>query len=185
MAFASDGHPTKCHKLSHGTYILAHPAGLVSSAIFAEKQALELVPTIFNHDSSMFHHKHIFIGSDCQSGLQALAQGPLHDYMHGCGNLNWSSIYKSYLDTATAYDCVFHLQYTPAHVSIKPNEIVNNLAKEYARTFSQAEQNSVNIELSTLKASLNCSLLQQWINTTLLLGTRSHTCGLHCSNLKC
>ena len=184
MAFASEGHPTKCRRLSHDTYILARPAGLVSCSTFAEKQALELVSKIITHDSSIFQHKRIFIGSDCQSGLQALAAGPLRDYMHGCGNLSWSSTYKSFLDTATAYNCSFHLQYIPAHVGIEPNEIVDSLAKEYARAFSQAEQNSVNIELSTLKASLKRSLLNQWINTTPLVGARYHICGLRRSNLK-
>jgi hypothetical protein len=46
MALASDGHPTKCHGLSHDAYILARPAGLVSCPAFAEKQALELVSKI-------------------------------------------------------------------------------------------------------------------------------------------
>ena len=110
--------------------------------------------TIINRNSIPFSHKRIFICSDCQCGLPALAEGPFRDYFYDCGNLNWSSTYKTYLDTAITFDCHFHLQYIPAHDSIEPNEMVDNLAKQYASTFSPAEQYSANIELSALKTSL-------------------------------
>ena len=45
MSFALDNHPTKHQWLSHDTYILAHPAGLTTTPILAEKQALELLPS--------------------------------------------------------------------------------------------------------------------------------------------
>jgi hypothetical protein len=184
MAYAVDDHPTKRRRLAHTTYILARPAGFVSSPILAEKQALELVSAIINSDPIPFSHKRIFIGSDCQTGLRALAEGPLRDYAHSCTHLNWSSTYQTYLDTATNYDCHFHLQYIPAHVGIEPNETVDLLAKHYASTFSPFNQLSANIDLSALKSALKRSLIQQWINTTPLLGTRYEVCGLKRSNLK-
>lgn len=71
------------------------------------------------------------------------------------GNLYWSPTYKTYLDTAITFDYHFHLHYIPAPVSTEPNKMVDNLATQYARTFSPAEQQySANIELSALKTSL-------------------------------
>jgi hypothetical protein len=72
----------------------------------------------------------------------------------------------------------FPSQYIPAHVGIEPNETIDHLAKHYASAFSPAEQYSANIELSALKTTLKHSLLQQWNNTTPLLGARYHVCGL-------
>jgi hypothetical protein len=95
MAYAVDSHPIKRHRLMHTTYILACPAGHVSSSILAEKQALELMSAIINSDPIPFSHKRIFIGSDCQGGLQALAEGPLRDYAYSCNHIDWSSTYKT------------------------------------------------------------------------------------------
>ena len=78
MGFALDNHPTKCQWLLHDTsYILARPAGHTTTPILAEKQALELLPSFIKKNHELFLHKQIFIGSDCQSTLVALAQGPL------------------------------------------------------------------------------------------------------------
>jgi hypothetical protein len=184
MAYAVDSHPIKRRRLMHTTYILARPAGRVSSSILAEKQALELVSAIINSNPIPFSHKRIFIGSDCQGGLRALAEGPLRDYAYSCNHIDWSSTYKTYLDAATTYDCHFHLQYIPAHVGLEPNETVDSLAKHYASAFSPTDQFNANIDLSALKSTLKHSLLRQWINSTPLLGARYQVCGLRRSNLK-
>ena len=96
MGFALDNHPTKCQCLSHDhTYILAHPAGIVTTPILAEKQALDLLSSFIHQNHELFLHKRIFIGSDCQSALTALAEGPLQDYTHSCTNIPWSTTYQS------------------------------------------------------------------------------------------
>jgi hypothetical protein len=84
-----------------------------------------------NNDPLLFSHKCIFIvNNNCQSGLRALAEGPLHDYGYSCSNLNWSSMHKTYLDTATTYGCHFHLNtFLPMLVlnQMKPLIILPNI----------------------------------------------------------
>jgi hypothetical protein len=132
MGFQPGTHPSKHQQLSHNTFLLAHPAGLVTTSILAEKQALELLPSLIKQNSAPFEDKSIFIGSDCQSALVALAQGPLHNYAHSCTNISWSTTYQSYLYVANTYNCTFHIQYIPGHVGIQPNETIDQLAKSYA-----------------------------------------------------
>ena len=169
----------------HETYILAHPAGHTATPILAEKQALELLPSFIEKNQDLFLHKHIFLGSDCQSVLVALAQGPLHDYQHSCTKITWSTTYQSYLHVANTYDCHFHLQYIPGHVGIQPNEIVDQLAKLYAASFNPDQQSVLDTDLTTLKSALHQTLIKHWISSTPLLGARYHVCGLQRSHLKC
>jgi hypothetical protein len=80
----------------------------------------------------------LLAASDCQSGLMALAAGPLRDYTHSCTDYPWSQTYHQYMDTATELDCDLYFQYIPAHISITPDEQVNNILLAYhdAQVFS-------------------------------------------------
>lgn len=185
MGFALDNHPTKCHWLSHDTYILACPAGHSTIPILAEKQALELLPIFITKNYELFLHKQIFLGSDCQSTLVALAQGPLQDYQHSCTKIAWSTTYKTYLHVTDTYDCHFNLQYIPRHVRIQPNEVVDQLAKSYAASFTPEQQSILDTDLTALKSTLYQTLIKHWISSIPLLGAHYHVCGLQCSHLKC
>ena len=184
LGFMSDTHPTKCQQLSQDTYILAHPAGLPTTPILAEKQALELLLSFIQHNSQLFLDKHIFVGSDCQSALIALAQGPLRDYTHLCTNICGHLLTNpSFLKLPTNTIVLFHIHYIPGHVGIQPNEIVDQLAKSYATSFTLSQQSTLKTDLTALKTALQSNLIKQWINSTPLRGARFHTCGLQCSHL--
>ena len=133
----------------------------------------------------LFLHKRIFLGSDCQSALVALAQGPLRDYQHLCTKIEWSTTYNTYLHVADTYDCHFHLQYIPGHVGIQPNEVIDQLAKSYAASFTLQQQSTLDTDLTALKSTLHQTLIKHWISSTPLLGAHYHVCGLQCLHLKC
>jgi hypothetical protein len=179
LSYATDGSdPCKCHHLSpHGIKILSQPAGLPQSSMLAEKNVLDMPVQLINHDPLTYEHTNIFIGTDCQSGLMALATGALCDYTHPCTNYPWSQTYCQYMDTAHELNCDFYFQYIPAHVSITPNEQVNDIAYHDTQVFSSAMQMNQPIKLKSLKTAMQQSLLQHWINTTPILGARYHVCG--------
>ena len=170
MGFAPDNHLTKHQWLSHDTNIWAHPAGHTATPILAEKQALELLPSFIKKNQDLFLHKWIFIGSDCQSMLIALAQGPLRDYQHSCTKITWSTTYQSYLHVTNTYDCNFHIQYIPGHVGIQPNEVVDHMVKMYAASFTPTQQSILDTDLTALKSTLHQTLIKHWISSTPLLG---------------
>ena len=135
-----------------------------------KKQVLELLPS-FIKNQDLFLHKQIFIGSDCQSMLVTLAQGPLHDYQHSCTKITWSTTYQSYLHVANTYDCNIHIQYILGHVGIQPNEIIDHLAKTYAASFTATQQSVLlDTDLTALETTLHKTLIKHWISSTPLLG---------------
>jgi ribonuclease HI len=111
------------------------PVGFAGASCKAEKDALELPLVIIAQDLTKYFHTNLFVGMDSQSSLMALNTGPLHDFGHSCTGYNWSQTFQSYIDTANALDSNFYLQWIPAHIGIKPNEAVNNLAYHYATIF--------------------------------------------------
>ena len=135
-----------------------------------------------NHE--LFLHKCIFVGSDCQSALVALTEGPLWDYQHSCTKIAWSTTYQSYLHVANTYDCNFHIQYIPGHVGIQPNEVIDQLTKTYAASFTTEQQSILDTDLTALKSTLHQTLIKHWISSIPLLSARYHLCGLQCPHLK-
>ena len=186
LSYATDGgDPCKRRRLSpHGIKILSRPAGLTHSSTLAEKNALDMPAQLINHDPLTYEHSNIFIGTDCQSGLMALAAGPMRAYTHPCTDYPWSETYRQYMDTASDLDCDFYFQYVPAHVGIAPNEQVNDIAYHDAQVFTPAMQMNQPIELKSIKTSIQQSLLQRWVNTTPILGARYRVCGPTRSQLK-
>jgi hypothetical protein len=186
ITYATDaGDPCKRRRLSPNSItILSRPAGLTESSTLAEKNALEMPAQIINSDPLTYEHTNIFIGTDCQSGLMALAAGPLRDYTHPCTDYQWSQTYSQYMDTASELDCDFFFHYIPAHVGITPNEHVNDIAYHDAHVFSSAMQMDQPIELKSLKTAMKQSLIQRWIQTTPIIGARYRICGPLRSDLK-
>ena len=97
-----------------------------------------------------------------------------------CGHLLTN---PSFLKLPTNTIVLFHIHYIPGHVGIQPNEIVDQLAKSYATSFTPSQQSTLKTDLTALKTALQSNLIKQWINSTPLLGARFHTCGLQCSHL--
>ena len=65
------------------------------------------------------------------------------------------------------------------------NEVIDQLAKSYADSFTPSQQCTLPTELSALKSALKHYLIEQWHNSTPLLGAWYHVCGCQCSHLKC
>ena len=133
----------------------------------------------------LFLHKCIFVGSDCQSALIALAEGPLQDYQCSCTKIAWSTTYQSYLHIANTYDCNFHIQYIPGNVGIQPNKVIDQFAKTYAVSFTTEQQSIPDTDLTALKSTLQQALFKHWISSIPLLGAQyHHLCSLQHSHLK-
>jgi len=78
LTFATDENPAKQRKQGDlNTTVAACPVGYADASCKAEKVALELPPALVNDEPQKYEHTNLFIGSDSQSGLMALAAGPL------------------------------------------------------------------------------------------------------------
>ena len=72
-----------------------------------------------------------------------------------------------YLNVANTYHCNFHIQYILGHVGIQPNEVIDQLAKSYAASFTRPQQSILlDTDLTALKSALQQNLSKQWINST-------------------
>jgi len=168
MAFPpTKANPTKRWQLNDGsstTTIMVRPVGFVDASCLSEKTALELVPTIITHCSAQYSHSNVFVGSDSQSSLMALAAGSHRDYHHACTGYTWSHTYEEYLDVANEHTIHFHLQWIPSHVGVKPNEEIDNVIGNYSSAFActtmQREQPT---KLKAIKSSVKHRLRMKWI----------------------
>jgi len=133
-----------------------------------------------------YSHSNVFVGSDSQSSLMALAASSHRDYHHSCTGYTWSHMYEKYLDVANEHTIHFHLQWIPSHVGIEPNEqiddIVGHYSNDFAHTTMQQEQP---IELKAIKSSVKHWLRMKWIadNIRARSGSRYEVCGLTRSKL--
>ena len=188
IAYAVDGHPCKRRRLLDGRLdpeitVATRPPGLITSASRAEYTALELPPKIIAHGFHKYHDKRIFIGSDSQASLRALALGPIHSFSYS--GIDWTALWHQYLDLARESHCDIHIQYTPAHVGIIGNELVDTVAKHYASSYPFLLQQNQPIALSSLHTFLHQFLLARWIiAVTPSRSARYNILGTHHSNLK-
>ena len=58
----------------------------------------------------------------------------------------------------------------PGHVGIQPNEVIDQVAKSYAASFTTSQQSILDTDLTALKSALQQNLTKHWINSTPLLG---------------